>query len=149
MRLRRSGTRSPVCNPLALGLWYGKFASRARTFLIHNDSVDGALHWAAACATAHHFGIGGSMEVCEYLLSQLLSVQRCTYVNYQMHDGNLAAMWASWSRSLPALQLLFRNCTDVTDVANRDDCTAAHWASSGGNVRVCQYLADACSVNFF
>jgi ankyrin repeat protein len=34
-------------------------------------------------------------------------------------------------------------------VANRNGCTVAHWASSGGNLVVCKYLADVVGVDFF
>jgi hypothetical protein len=34
-------------------------------------------------------------------------------------------------------------------IANRNGCTVAHWAASGGNLEVCQYLADIVGVDFF
>lgn len=57
-------------------------------------------------------------------------------------------MWAAWSRSLDVVKLLIRNRADATNVANRNGCTVAHWAASGGSLEVCRYLAELVNVNF-
>ena len=54
-------------------------------------------------------------------------------------------MWASWSGTLETVKLLIRNRADST-VANRNGCTVAHWAASGGNVEVCKYLGSVTGV---
>lgn len=115
---------------------------------------DGAtpLHWAVAGANSKEFGIGGHPEVCEYLLSmcgvaQQLNVTTKMLVNQLTKDGNSPLMWASWSGTLETVKLLVRTRADV-GVANRNGCTVAHWAASGGNLEVCKYLADVVGVDF-
>lgn len=56
-------------------------------------------------------------------------------------------MWASWSGTLETVKLLIRNRADST-VANRNGCTVAHWAASGGNLEVCKYLGSVIGVDF-
>lgn len=41
-----------------------------------------------------------------------------------------------------------RNRADYK-LANRNGCTVAHWASSGGNLEVCKYLGKVIGVDFF
>ena len=110
---------------------------------------DGAtpLHWAVAGSTAREFGCGGHVEVCRYLLSQIKSEKRRTYVNQCTLDGNSALMWASWSGTLETVKLMVRYRADA-NTANRNGCTVAHWAASGGNVEVCKYLAEIAGVDF-
>lgn len=109
------------------------------------------LHWAAAGAGPKEFGIGGSMDVCNYLLSichdeQSIVTQR-KLINAQTKDGNTVLMWSAWSGSLEIVKLLIRNRAE-TGVSNRNGCTVAHWAASGGNLDVCKYLAGVANVNF-
>lgn len=112
---------------------------------------DGAtvLHWAASGVSSREFGIGGHVRVCEHLLERVghdgLSVR--DYVNRLTLDGNSALMWAAWSGTLDAVKLLVRNRAD-TQVRNRNGCTVAHWAASGGSLEVCQYLANTAKVDF-
>mmetsp|Transcript_20427 Transcript_20427/g.30698 ORF Transcript_20427/g.30698 Transcript_20427/m.30698 type:complete len:495 (-) Transcript_20427:160-1644(-) len=107
---------------------------------------DGAtlLHWAAAGSTARHFGVGGHIEVCQYLLSLC---KKMSFINAQTKDGNSALMWAAWSGSLEVVKLLIRNRAD-SNVVNRNGCTVAHWAASGGNLPVCEYLKNIVGVDF-
>jgi ankyrin repeat protein len=115
---------------------------------------DGAtpLHWAAAGANSKEFGTGGHTEVCRYLLSQCetpsSNVTTKQYVNRLTYDGNSPLMWASWSGTLDTVKMMIRNRAD-SKVANRNGCTVAHWASSGGNLQVCEYLGKVVGVNFF
>jgi ankyrin repeat protein len=109
---------------------------------------DGAtpLHWAAAGAKAKEFGSGGHEHICQYLLT----VSNCNarqLVNQLTKDGNSVLMWAAWSGTLPVVKLLIRHQADST-VANRNGCTVAHWAVSGGNLEVCKYLAEVVGVDF-
>lgn len=115
---------------------------------------DGAtpLHWAVAGVSSREFGVGGHVRVCENLLEQVrqtpeirLSVK--AYVNCLTFDGNSALMWAAWSGTLDSVKLLIRNRAD-TKVRNRNGCTVAHWAASGGSLQVCQYLAKTAKVDF-
>ena len=110
---------------------------------------DGAtpLHWAAAGAKAREFGCGGHVDVCRYLLSLVPANERRAYVNQCTADGNSALMWASWSGTLETVKLLVRHRADAA-TANRNGCTVAHWAASGGNVHVCRYLAEIVGVDF-
>jgi Ankyrin repeats (3 copies) len=130
---------------------------------------DGAtpLHWAAAGATAREFGVGGHVETCRHLLdhfrravpsethkstghgdSHESSIRSLNdYVNCLTYDGNSALMWAAWSGTLDTVKLLVRNRAQVT-TANRNGCTVAHWAASGGNLAVCQYLYTVAQVDF-
>lgn len=110
------------------------------------------LHWAAAGAGPKEFGIGGSVDVCNYLLSvcsqaeQSIITQR-KLINAQTRDGNTVLMWSAWSGSIEIVKLMVRNRAE-TEVSNRNGCTVAHWASSGGNLDVCKYLAKMAYVDF-
>jgi ankyrin repeat protein len=111
---------------------------------------DGAtlLHWAAAGVNSREFGIGGHPAVCEYLLAQFdSSKQRREYLNQKTKDGNSAVMWAAWSGTIDIVKLLVRNRASL-EGANRNGCTVAHWAASGGNLEVCRYLYETCRVDF-
>jgi ankyrin repeat protein len=125
---------------------------------------DGAtpLHWAAAGTTTREFGVGGHVDVCLNLLTHLKNNnQQCSgnygtlnsrpslteYVNRLTYDGNSALMWAAWSGTLETVKLLVRSTADTT-VANRNGCTVAHWAASGGNLKVCMYLSNTANVDF-
>ncbi len=123
--------------------------------ILEQTERDGAtpLHWAAAGANSKEFGIGGHHEVCDYLLSMCgvdpqSNITTKILVNQLTKDGNSPLMWASWSGTLETVKLLVRTRADVR-VANRNGCTVAHWAASGGNLEVCQYLADVVGVDFF
>lgn len=115
---------------------------------------DGAtpLHWAAAGANSKEFGTGGHTEVCRYLLAQCnepgINVTTKELVNQKTKDGNSPVMWASWSGTLDTVKLMVRTRAD-SQIANRNGCTVAHWAASGGNLEVCKYLADIVGVDFF
>eukprot|EP00980_Cylindrotheca_fusiformis_P003117 scaffold721_cov131-Cylindrotheca_fusiformis.AAC.7 len=107
---------------------------------------DGAtpLHWAVCGANSKEFGTGGHIEVCRYILSlddPKLLVNELTY------DGNSPLMWASWSGTLETVKLMVRNRADRT-IANRNGCTCAHWAASGGNLEICKYLKSTVDVDF-
>jgi len=105
-----------------------------------------ALHWAAAGINAQKFGCGGHADVCRHLMEQV-GRERKEYVNQLTLDGNSAVMWAAWSGTLETVKLLVRNRANV-HVANRNGCTIAHWAASGGNLKVCHYLANTVAVDF-
>ena len=106
-----------------------------------------ALHWAAAGAKARAFGCGGHVHVCRFLLDQVPTRQRKEYVNTLTKDGNSALMWAAWSGTLETVKLLVRHRAS-TDHVNRNGCSVAHWAASGGDLAVCQYLYDTVGVDF-
>ena len=106
------------------------------------------LHWASAGANSREFGTGGHLEVCQYILSQAPSAKSARHlVNQLTRDGNSALMWAAWSGTLETVKFLIRNRADPSG-SNRNGCTLAHWASSGGNLEVCQYLANTVGVDF-
>lgn len=114
---------------------------------------DGAtpLHWACAGANSKEFGTGGHYHLCQYLLSECeneMSLSAKELVNEQTKDGNSPLMWAAWSRSLDTVKLMVRYRARW-DLSNRNGCTVAHWAASGGNLEVCRYLAEVVGVNFF
>jgi len=115
---------------------------------------DGAtpLHWATAGANSKEFGTGGHTDVCRYLLAQCnepgSTVTTKQLVNQVTKDGNSPLMWASWSGTVETVKLMVRTRADV-NIANRNGCTVAHWAASGGNLEICQYLADVVGVDFF
>jgi len=103
------------------------------------------LHWAAAGAGPKSFGIGGHLSVCNFLLS--ISEDMRKLINSQTRDGNSVLMWAAWSRSLDVVKMLVRSRAD-TEVSNRNGCTVAHWAASGGDLEVCKYLHSIAHVDF-
>jgi ankyrin repeat protein len=104
---------------------------------------DGAtiLHWAAAGANAKNFGCGGHFHVCKYLMENCGSDLEKEIVSSQTKDGNSVLMWAAWSGSFDIVKLMVRHRAAI-DVCNRNGCTVAHWAASGGSLQVCRYLHD-------
>lgn len=79
-------------------------------------------------------GIGGHISVCNYLLSLRSEhpiIPERKLLNSQTRDGNSVLMWSAWSRSLDIVKLLVRSRVDTTMV-NRNGCSVAHWAASGG-----------------
>jgi ankyrin repeat protein len=124
---------------------------------------DGAtcLHWAAAGSNPREFGVGGHVDVCRYLMEMVqeqaardrrTNVQETPvtlreYINQPTKDGNTPLMWAAWSGTIGTVKLLVRNRADPSS-RNRNGCTVAHWAASGGNVEVCRYLRDVAGVDF-
>ena len=105
------------------------------------------LHWAAAGRNSSEFGIGGHLNVIRYLVEQTSGDDKRRLINKLTRDGNSVLMWAAWSSSLDEVKYLVRNRADPT-LANRNGCTVAHWASSGGNLEVCQYLAEKVGIDF-
>lgn len=115
--------------------------------VLERTGRDGAtpLHWAVSGANSKEFGTGGHIEICRYLLSQH---DPKMLVNQLSYDGNSPLMWASWSGTLETVKLMIRNRADRV-VANRNGCTCAHWAASGGNLEICKYLKSTVDVDFF
>jgi ankyrin repeat protein len=136
----------------------------------------GCLHWAAAGATPREFGVGGHADVCRFLMEQVHAQERAAsrssdlhqernqqqppgsgvlfspitlreYINRPTKDGNTPLMWAAWSGSIDTVKLLVRNRADPNS-RNRNGCTVAHWAASGGEVEVCRYLHEIAGVDF-
>jgi ankyrin repeat protein len=128
----------------------------------------GCLHWAAAGATPREFGVGGHPEVCRFLMDRVREQEREArslaqshptgasvatastlreYVNRPTKDGNTPLMWAAWSGTIETVKLLVRSRADPS-CQNRNGCTVAHWAASGGNVDVCRYLRDVAGADF-
>ena len=111
---------------------------------------DGAtiLHWAAAGAKPKEFGCGGHIDICRYVMDSCGSpTNERDAVNTLTKDGNSVLMWAAWSGTIDVVKLLIRHRADAT-VRNRNGCTVAHWAASGGNLEVCRYLFDVVKVDF-
>jgi ankyrin repeat protein len=108
---------------------------------------DGAIpmHWAAAGANVRGFGVGGHADVCQFLLTQVDDAKAA--VNHVTKDGNSVLMWAAWSGTLPVVKWLIRNRADAL-VTNRNGCTVAHWAASGGSLETCRYLKDVVGLDF-
>lgn len=130
------------------------FSSKGITERTERDGAT-PLHWAAAGASSKEFGTGGQTEVCRYLLSMCgaphspqSNITTKELVNQLTKDGNSPLMWASWSGTLETVKLMVRTRADPK-VVNRNGCTVAHWAASGGNLEVCKYLADVVEVDFF
>lgn len=123
------------------------------TLSTHRDGAS-LLHWAVAGVTLREFGVGGHVHVCQYLLDQAQQPQGRfgshlvdSLVNQPTFDGNTPLMWAAWSGTLETVQLLIQHCAN-TDTSNRNGCTVAHWAASGGNLEVCRYLYEVAQVDF-
>lgn len=121
--------------------------------LLSKTDRDGAtpLHWACAGANSKEFGTGGHYQLCQYLLSQCekeMTISTKELVNEQTKDGNTPLMWAAWSSSLDTVKLMVRHRAKW-DLSNRNGCTVAHWAASGGNLEVCKYLGEIVGVDFF
>ncbi len=121
--------------------------------LLTKTERDGAtpLHWACAGANSKEFGTGGHYELCQHLLLESekdKTVSTKELVNQQTKDGNTPLMWAAWSSSLDTVKLMVRYRAKW-DLSNRNGCTVAHWAASGGNLEVCKYLGEVVGVDFF
>mmetsp|Transcript_701 Transcript_701/g.1467 ORF Transcript_701/g.1467 Transcript_701/m.1467 type:complete len:578 (+) Transcript_701:127-1860(+) len=130
--------------------------------LFEKTERDGAtpLHWACAGASSGEFGTGGHFHLCQHVLSECDRLKSTSMeakeaapttkelVNQQTKDGNSPLMWAAWSGSLDTVKLMVRYRAKW-DLCNRNGCTVAHWAASGGNLEVCKYLGEVVGVNFF
>ena len=121
--------------------------------MLEKTERDGAtpLHWACAGANSKEFGTGGHYHLCQYLLSECeneMAVSSKKLVNEQTKDGNSPLMWAAWSSSLDTVKLMIRYRARW-DLSNRNGCTVAHWAASGGNLEICKYLFEVVGVDFF
>ena len=121
--------------------------------LLEKTERDGAtpLHWACAGANSKEFGTGGHYDLCQHLLLECenqMALSTKVLVNQQTKDGNSPLMWAAWSGSLDTVKLMVRYRAKW-DLSNRNGCTVAHWAASGGNLEVCKYLAEVVGVDFF
>ena len=103
------------------------------------------LHWAVAGANAREFGIGGHLDVCQYLLEHSTDPKKT--VNQVTKDGNSVLMWAAWAGSLTIVKWLIRNRADPQG-SNRNGCTVSHWAASGGCLETCGYLKDVVGLDF-
>ena len=104
-----------------------------------------SLHWAAAGASAREFGSGGHLDVCQFLLRSCNDAKRT--INQVTKDGNSVLMWAAWSGTLPVVKWLIQNHANAT-VENRNGCTVAHWAASGGSLETCRYLKEMVGLDF-
>lgn len=72
--------------------------------------------------------------MCNYILSlctEYSIIPARQLIDSQTKDGNTVLMWSAWSRSLDIVKLLVRGRAD-TAKENRNGCTVAHWAASGG-----------------
>jgi len=111
---------------------------------------DGAsiLHWAAAGAKSKAFGCGGHENVCKFLMENCggPNIQR-DVVNALTKDGNSVLMWSAWSGTLDVVKLMVRHRADAF-VKNRNGCSVAHWAASGGNLELCKYLHSTQNIDF-
>jgi len=88
--------------------------------------------------------------VCNYLLAlcaEDTTIAERELVNGRTKDGNSVLMWSSWSASLDVVKLLVRHRADTAAV-NRNGCSVAHWAASGGDLAVCRYLHETVGLNF-
>jgi len=111
---------------------------------------DGAtiLHWAAVGVKPKAFGCGGHFDVCCYLLKHCGGAdEEKEIVNSLTKDENSVLMWAAWSGTLDVVKLMIRHRADAR-IRNRNGCTVAHWAASGGNLEVCKYLFNCVGVDF-
>ncbi|KAL7466150.1 hypothetical protein ACHAXS_006443, partial [Conticribra weissflogii] len=111
---------------------------------------DGAtpLHWAACGANHTHFGCGGHVDVCRYLLDKA-GDKKEDLANSVTATGNTPLMWATWSGSLDVAKVLVKEGSADPNARNDNGFTAAHWAASGGNLEVCQYLHEELGLQFF
>ena len=89
---------------------------------------------------------GGSLNTMNYFLDDSDELLH-NVVNSITSDGNSVLMWAAWSGSLAIVKLLLENGAD-TSLQNKNGCSVAHWAASGGHLETCQYLADHAFVDF-
>lgn len=115
--------------------------------------------------------------MCNYLLAlcaEDTTIAERELVNGRTKDGNSVLMWSSWSASLDVVKLLVRHRADTAAV-NRNGCSVAHWAASGGgesppqhdfvfcyvkdthrtyqatpllDLAVCRYLHETVGLNF-
>ena len=110
---------------------------------------DGAtpLHWASCGANHTHFGCGGHINVCNYLLDKA-GEKKESLANAITATGNTPLMWASWSGSLDVAKLLVADGNADPRVRNGNGFTAAHWAASGGHLEICRFLHDELGLEF-
>ena len=105
------------------------------------QTVDGnsILHW---CAWA------GTLEVLTWLTDHIRQLQRS---GLAMHGGGTSTTSdGSCSLSGASPSKLGKRTSDSLSVhaLNRNGCSAAHWAASGGGLAVCQWLAEELELDF-
>lgn len=139
---------------------------------------DGAtpLHWAACGVSNTQFGCGGKtlfQDVCivfhhnslllnenDYVVNAIGHYDICRFLlrkagekkqslaNAMTSSGNSPLMWACWSGSDDVAKLLLGAGADP-QMRNDNGLSVAHWAASGGNVELCEYLHDNLGLEFF
>ena len=55
-------------------------------------------------------------------------------------------MWAAWSGTLLVVKWLIQNQANAIE-ENRNGCTVAHWAASGGSLETCRYLGEVVALD--
>jgi ankyrin repeat protein len=91
------------------------------------------MHWAAT---------GGSLDVCKYLAEH-----GCDPLQLN-NEGTAPLHWAAGSGNKDVLDWLLDEQGALIDAKNVFGCTIAHFASSSGQLEMCQYLYNARGVDF-
>ena len=69
-------------------------------------------------------------------------------INHRDYYGMTPLMYAAWSGSLDVAKILVEHGADP-HLCNNMGCNAAHYAATGGDLRICRYLYDELDVDFF
>lgn len=114
---------------------------------------DGALpiHWAVSGSNGKEFGTGGHFHIVQYILenAQRYGAKNMDdVINAKTKDGNSVLMWACWAAGSLDIVKLLLSFGASTDLRNRNGCSVAHWAASGGNLEICKYLHNVVGVEF-
>lgn len=104
------------------------------------------LHWAVAGVNHTHFGSGGHVDVCRFLLDKAGDKKK-ELANSATAGGNTPLMWSCWSGSLDVAKMLINEGGADPFASNEGGMAAAHWAASGGHVEICKYL-DCLGLSF-
>jgi ankyrin repeat protein len=122
------------------------FWSRCSSCSITKDMAT-PLHWASAGSNSTHFGCGGHVQVCQYLLDSVDVDKKESLVNSVTASGATPFHWACWSGSLDVAKLLL--CEGADPFARSENgSNSAHWATFGGFLDVCKFLHEELGMSF-
>jgi hypothetical protein len=99
------------------------------------------LHWAAAGVNHTHFGSGGHVDMCKFLL-QRAGEKREALANSVTAAKHTPLMWACWSGSLDVANFLIDKGRADPFARNEAGATCAHFAASAGHLDMCVFLQE-------
>jgi Ankyrin repeats (3 copies) len=114
---------------------------------MEREPKDGAtaLHWACCGVNKTYIGIGGSFDICQWILKYAGEDAQLVVNMETMNTKSSPLMWAAWGGNLAIVDLLVIHGANLLHMDNNGR-NALHWAAAGGHADVVDYLLHARSV---